>query len=120
VIFSVIADIVVLVHFLWIVFLIIGAVAGVRYRAVKIVHLAALAFAFVIQIFGWYCPLTHLEIWLRNRHDPGLSYAGSFIAHYLEKIVYLDVSYNTIFVLTIVLIVFNAVIYGRRKAEKKV
>ncbi len=90
-IFKVLADIVVLIHFLWIVFLIFGAIPGVRYRAVKIVHLTALAFAFVIQVFGWYCPLTHLEVWLRLRYEPGLSYAGSFIIHYVEKFVYLDV-----------------------------
>jgi len=114
-IFRVLADIVVLVHFLWIVFLIFGAFPGIRIRAVKIVHLAALAFAFVIQVFGWYCPLTHLEIWLRNRHDQGLSYAGSFIIHYVEKVVYLDVSFNLIFVLTIILIVVNLVIYGSKK-----
>ena len=117
-VFRVLADIVLVVHLLWILFLILGAVPGVRVRAVKIVHLAALAFAFVIQVFGWYCPLTHLEIWLRNRHDPGLSYAGSFIIHYVEKIVYLDVSFNLIFVLTIILIVVNVLIYGTRKAGK--
>jgi hypothetical protein len=72
----------------------------------------------VIQIFGWYCPFTHLEIWLRNRHDPGLSYTGSFIINYVEKVVYLDVSFNLIFVLTIILIVVNLIIYGRRKVKK--
>lgn len=110
---------VVLIHFLWIVFLIFGAVPGVRIRAVRIIHLAALAFALIIQIFGWYCPLTYLEIWLRNRHDPGLSYFGSFIVHYLEKIVYLDVSFDLIFALTIILIVINVVVYGIKSAGKR-
>jgi len=116
--FRVLADIVVLIHFLWIVFLIFGAFPGVRIRAVKIVHLTALAFAFVIQVFGWYCPFTHLEIWLRNRHDPGLSYTGSFIIYYIEKVVYLDVSVNLIFVLTIILVGVNLIIYGIRKVKK--
>ncbi len=117
-IFKFLADIVVLIHFLWIVFLIFGAFPGVRIRAVKIVHLTALAFAFVIQVFGWYCPFTYIEIWLRNRHDPGLSYAGSFIIHYVEKVVYLDVSFDLIFVLTIILILVNLVVYGRRGSKK--
>ncbi len=117
-IFKFLADIVVLIHFLWIVFLIFGAFPGVRIRAVKIGHLTALAFAFVIQVFGWYCPFTYIEIWLRNRHDPGLSYAGSFIIHYVEKVVYLDVSFDLIFVLTIILILVNLVVYGRRGSKK--
>jgi hypothetical protein len=111
VIFRILADIVLVVHLLWIVFLIFGVIPGVRIRSVKIIHLTALAFALIIQIFGWYCPLTHLEIWLRNRHDPGLSYSGSFIVHYIEKVVYLDVSFSLIFALTIILILITIVVY---------
>ena len=113
--FSILADIVVFVHLLWIVFLIIGSIPGVRYPLVKIIHIAGLAFSVIIQLVGWYCPLTHLEIWLRMRHDPMVSYTGSFISHYIEQIVYLEVSRRTLFVITILLVVFNVCIYGRRK-----
>lgn len=115
-VFSVLADIVVFIHLLWIVFLVIGAFPGVRYRTVKVIHIAGLAFSFIIQIAGWYCPLTYLEIWLRSLHDPAHSYAGSFISHYIEKIVYLEVSRLTVFVLTVLLIIINIWIY--RKGEK--
>jgi hypothetical protein len=117
VVFSILADIVVFIHLLWIVFLIIGAIPGVRYQAVKFIHLGGLAFSVIIQIVGWYCPLTHLEIWLRMRHDPMLSYTGSFISHYIERIVYLEVSRLTVFGITVLLVVFNVFIYGRRKKK---
>lgn len=114
-ILSILADITVLIHLLWILFLILGAVAGVKYRAAKIIHLSGLAFAFVIIMFGWYCPLTYLEVWLRQQHDPALSYTGSFIAHYIEKLVYLEMSHSALMVLTILLVGFNIWIYGRKK-----
>jgi len=115
VVFYILADIVVFIHLLWIVFLIIGAVPGVRYPAVKIIHITGLAFSVLIQVVGWYCPLTHLEVWLRMRHDPTVSYTGSFIIHYIEELVYLEVSRRTLFVITILLVIFNLYIYGRRK-----
>jgi len=117
-IFSIFADITVLIHLLWILFLIFGAVAGVKYRTVKIIHLSGLAFAFVIVIFGWYCPFTYLEVWLRQQHDPTLSHTGSFIAHYIEKLVYLEMSHSALIVLTILLAGINIWIYGRKKNRR--
>ena len=114
-IFKVLADIVIFIHFLWIVFLIFGALAGIRFHLAKIIHITGLAFASVIMIFGWYCPLTYLEVWLRHHHDPSLSYRGSFITHYIEKLVYLEISHSTLITLTIFLLVFNVWIYARKK-----
>lgn len=112
--YKILADIVVIIHFLWIVFLIFGALPGVRNKAVKIFHISGLVFAFVIQIFGWYCPLTHLEVWLRGKHDPSLAYAGSFIIHYLEGLIYIEIPAQLIFSLTLLLTVFNVWFYLRR------
>jgi len=113
--YKILADIVLLVHFLWIVFLIFGAFLGVRYKSIKVFHISGLVFAFILQIFGWYCPLTHLEVWLRTKHNPALSYTGSFIIYYLEKIVYLEVSGYLIFTLTLFLCGFNVWFYLRKK-----
>jgi hypothetical protein len=115
--YKVLADLVVLVHFLWIVFLFLGALWGARNKAVRRIHLSGLFFAILIQIFDWYCPLTHLEFWLRSRHDPVMTYAGSFIAHYVEKIVYLELSRPVVLLLTVLLCGFNAWFYLRRKRD---
>ena len=113
--YKLLADIVVLLHFLWIVFLFLGALWGVKNRVLKIFHLAGLGFAIFIQVVGWYCPLTYLEVWLRARHDPFLVYAGSFIIHYVEELVYLQMSRSLIFVLSLMLVAFNAWFYlGKR------
>jgi len=113
--FSILADIVVLIHMLWILFLIFGAFLGTRHRALKYIHLGGLGYAVLIQIFGWYCPLTHLEFWLRRLHNPLQVTSDSFLIHYVEKIVYLEISRQAIFVLTIMLLTFNLVIYLRNK-----
>ena len=112
--YKILADIVVIIHFLWILFLIFGAFPGVRNKTVKIFHISGLVFAFVIQIFGWYCPLTHLEVWLRARHDPSLAYAGSFLIHYLEGLIYIEIPTQLIFSLTLLLTGFNVWFYLRR------
>jgi len=115
--YRVAADFVVLIHFLWIIFLIFGAFVGKKYRAVKIFHIAGLGFAVVMQIFGWYCPLTHLEIWLRQRHDPLLAYSGSFIVYYVETLIYIELAPWIIFVLTLFLVSISAYIYSMRREK---
>ncbi len=115
--YKILADLVVIVHFLWILFLIFGAFWGVKYRAVKIFHLSGLVFAFIIQIFDWTCPLTYIEVRLRAKHDPTLTYKGSFIIYYVEKIVYIDLSRTIIIILTAVLCGFTVWIYLVKKAN---
>jgi len=113
--YQLVADLIVLAHFLWIVFLLFGAFIGRNYRLVKIAHIAGLCFSLTIQVFGWYCPLTHLEVWFRQRHNPALSYKGSFLVYYAEKIVYLELSPGIIFVLTLILIGISVYIYSGKR-----
>jgi hypothetical protein len=52
---------------------------------------------------------------LRSRHDSSLTYAGSFIIHYVERIVYIELSRYLIFVLTLVLCGLNLWLYSKKK-----
>jgi hypothetical protein len=115
VIYKLLADAVVILHLIWIIFLFSGAIWGRKYRAVRIIHLGGLSFAIISEIFDWICPITHLEIWLRSQHDPALSYAGSFIAHYIEQLIYIDASRTAVFICTILLAGFNIRMYYRKK-----
>jgi hypothetical protein len=112
------ADITVILHLLWIIFLITGAFVGRRVAWVKRIHIGGIVFAIVIQIFGWYCPLTHLEIRLRRMQDPSQSYTGSFIIHYIEKIVYINLNPKTIFVFTFFLAAVSLWLYLPGKFKK--
>jgi hypothetical protein len=52
-----------------------------------------LAFALLLNIFGWYCPLTYLEVWLREKQDPSQVYAAVHRS-LPEKLVYIQLPRN--------------------------
>lgn len=107
-----VADAVVFVHLLWILFLILGAIPGARRAWVKWTHLGALAFSIALQLFGWICPLTHLEAWLRHAGG-ALPYEGTFIRHYLEQVVYAELPPTAIFIATLVVVGVSLWMYFR-------
>lgn len=109
--YKVLADIVIFIHLLWIFFIIFGAFFGRKNKIVKIAHLSSLAFAIIIQIFNIICPLSYLEWFLNSKHDPTLTYTGSFIAHYMEKLVYLQVSPLLLFSLTVIVCLISLYLY---------
>jgi hypothetical protein len=104
------ADAVVSIHFLWIMFLILGGWWGRKNRWIAGIHVTGLAFAFMIETFDWFCPLTHLEVWLRRKGSQG-GYAESFITHYLNRIIYIELPHSLIVSLTIALCAANAWLY---------
>lgn len=116
-IYIIAADIVVASHFAWILFLIGGAFIGRRVRWVMWTHLAALGYSVLLQAFSWICPLTYLELWLWDRTPTG-SYSGSFITHYLEKLIYLKIPRGLLMILTGIVIGTSVVVYynAMRKA----
>ena len=116
-VFKILADMVVLIHFAWILFLFLGAFGGSKNRVVKIFHISGLFFAFLIQIFDWYCPLTYLEVWLRSKHSATLAYTGSFIIYYVEKIVYFEIPHLLLILLTILLCGINGWLYFRKELK---
>jgi Protein of Unknown function (DUF2784) len=83
-----------IVHFLWILFLLFGFVFALKGSKIAYVHLGGLLFALVLNALGWYCPLTHLENYFRSLQDARSVYSGSFIARGLEKFVYPDIPEN--------------------------
>lgn len=109
------ADAVVFLHLAWIVFLVLGVFPGRKIRAVRALHIGGLAFALIIQLSGWYCPLTYLEQWLRAKAGPAPAYGGSFIVHYLEKIIYVELPRDSILLCTVLLIGMQGWLYSRKK-----
>lgn len=89
-IYRFICDIVILVHLLWIIFIIFGFLVSLKYFKASFLHMGSLVFTFVLNLMGWYCPLTYLENYLYRLCDSNLPYSGSFITNNLEKLIYLD------------------------------
>jgi len=106
------ADALLALHFLWIIFLILGLPLGLhfRLRRVRLLHAAGLVFALALQLGRMPCPLTIWEEKLRRLLQEDFSYRGSFIITYLEKLVYPGwISLNTVAVLTGLLAILTLV-----------
>ncbi|MBI1988000.1 MAG: DUF2784 family protein [Nitrospinae bacterium] len=109
--FGILADLVLLLHLLWIGFLIFGALLFRRSKGGKVFHGLGLIAALGMQLLSLDCPLTLLEQWLRYRYSPRLTYEGSFITHWAAKIVYLDISPSLVTRLTLLLIGITISLY---------
>lgn len=81
------ADLVLSLHFLFVLFVVLGGLLALRWRWVVWVHLPAAVWGTLIELGGWICPLTPLEKSLRERAGEG-GYEGGFIEHYLLPILY--------------------------------
>ena len=85
--YQLLADLVVLVHVAFVVFAILGGLLAARWRRLVWIHLPAVIWAVIVEVFGWVCPLTPLENWLRRRGGQA-GYPSDFIAHYILPVLY--------------------------------
>jgi hypothetical protein len=81
------ADLVVLVHLTFIVFVTLGGLLALRWRWLPWLHLPAVAWGALLEFLGLTCPLTPLENWLR-RLGGGQGYSGGFVDRYFLPVVY--------------------------------
>jgi len=84
---SALADLVLVVHFGFIVFVGLGGLLALRWPRAAFVHLPAALWGILIELFGWICPLTPIENSLR-RSAGEAGYSGGFVEHYLLPIIY--------------------------------
>ncbi|TFW32658.1 DUF2784 domain-containing protein [Massilia horti] len=81
------ADLVLVVHLAYILFVVFGGFAVARWRWLVWLHLPAAAWGFAIEIGDLRCPLTYLENLLRVRAGQ-TGYTGGFLEHYLLWVIY--------------------------------
>ena len=82
-----IADILVLFHIGFILFVIFGGFLVVRWRLFIWLHLPCAIWGALIEFAGWICPLTPLENRLRNSAGSS-GYSGGFIENYIIPLIY--------------------------------
>lgn len=85
--YRLLADLVLLVHALFIVFVMFGGLLAFWRRWLMWVHLPAFLWGALVVAAGWVCPLTPLEVSLRRLAGQA-AYGGSFIEHYLLLMIY--------------------------------
>jgi hypothetical protein len=85
--FQALADLVLIVHFGFIAFALLGALLALRWPGVLWAHAPAAVWAVAIELGGWICPLTPLENRLRSAGGAA-GYPGGFIEHYLLPLIH--------------------------------
>jgi hypothetical protein len=81
------ADAVVVFHLAFIVFAFAGGLLVLRWRWVMALHLPAVAWATLVEVMHWHCPLTAWENFFRLRGGQA-GYEGGFVEHYIEPVIY--------------------------------
>ena len=81
------ADLTLVVHLAFILFVVFGGFIALRRPRVAWVHIPVALYGATIEFLGFICPLTPLEIWLRQRGGES-GYAGGFIEHYITAAIY--------------------------------
>ena len=87
VLYRLLANAVVVVHALFIVFIVFGGFVAWRWRWVAVLHVPGAVWGVLIEYNGWICPLTPLENSLRMRAGQQ-GYSGGFVEHYLLPAIY--------------------------------
>jgi hypothetical protein len=117
------ADLVLLVHLAFVIFVVLGGVAVLWRPWMAWIHLPAAAWGVFIELSGGICPLTPLEQQLREQAGQQ-GYDGGFVEHYVVALLYPEALTRELqFVLAGVVIVMNAAVYGwvlarRRRARR--
>ena len=107
----ILADAVLFLHLLFVLFVVLGGLLVLRWPRLAWLHLPAAIWGALIEFAGWICPLTDLENSLRWRGG-GQGYEGGFIAQYLTAAIYpAGLTRNIQFALGAFVIVVNAAVY---------
>lgn len=110
--YFILADSVIVVHFLFIAFVVAGGLLVWRRPKVAFLHLPAALWGAIIEFTGGICPLTPLENHLRELGG-ATAYSGDFIIRYLMPVIYpAGLTTHTQYVLGGLVVVMNLAIYG--------
>ena len=119
-VYPVLADLVVLVHLGFVVFVVLGGLLVMKWPGLIWFHLPAVFWGIAIELSGWICPLTPLENWLRHKGGEE-NYQFDFVAHYLLPMLYPQgLTRRSQIVLGAVVLVVNGAIYGWVLRKRKV
>jgi hypothetical protein len=112
------ADTILILHFAFVLFVVggllvtwIGYFAGwrfVRNPWFRIAHLLAMAIVVAESLFGIICPLTNWETSLRAKAGEDPAYQGSFIQHWVHRLMFFEISEKTFTLIYVAVFAFIA------------
>jgi hypothetical protein len=115
----VLADIVVLLHAAFVVFVVLGGLLALRWPRLAWLHVPAALWGAAIEFTGGICPLTPLENHWRALAG-GQGYAGGFVEQYITAALYPDgLTRQLQFILGGIVLLLNIAIYGYAIRKQK-
>ena len=111
--YSALAIAVLFFHALFILWVIFGALLTRSRPLLRWLHIASLVWGVLTEVLPWPCPLTLLENWIEGRAgvEP---YQGGFLHHYLDKVVYPDISAKVLTIAGVIVCEANLAFYARQ------
>ena len=129
-IYKIFADIILMVHLFWIVFMLIGFVLTfctvflsknkkfLDRWVFRTLHLLGIFYVGSLNVLDKYCPVTIFENYLRMKYSQTSVYPDSFfIVYYIEKLVYPDVNPLIIQIPTLFIAVFTLIVFVVRPSS---
>ena len=111
--YSALATAVLFLHALFIFWVVFGAWLTRSRPVLRWLHIGSLVWGILTELLPWPCPLTLLEDSLERR--AGIEpYQGGFLLHYLDKLVYPDISANQLTITAVIVCVANLTFYARQ------
>lgn len=110
--YAMLADAVVVLHVLFVLFVLTGGLLALKWRWTIWLHVPAAAWGAIVEFSGWVCPLTPLEQWLRMQAGRP-SYEQDFVARHLLPLLYpADLTRKEQVVLGSVVVLVNGAVYA--------
>ena len=111
--YSVLAVSVLFLYALFILWVVFGALVTRSRPILRWLHLCSLVWGILTELLPWPCPVTVLENWLEAK--AGVQpYRGGFLLHYLDKLVYPDISATALTIAGVFICALNLALYGRQ------
>jgi Protein of Unknown function (DUF2784) len=111
--YSALAISVLFLHALFILWVVFGALLTRSRPILRWLHIGSLVWGILTELLPWPCPLTVLENWLEGKAgvEP---YQGGFLLHYLDELVYPNISATVLTVAGVIICLLNLAFYGRQ------
>ena len=111
-IYKFLADLVLVLHLSFILFVIFGALLVFKYPRLIWIHIPVATYGMLISFFRWICPLTPLENYFRVLAGEQ-GYEGGFIAHYILPVIYpLGITTGFAIAMGTFVLLLNGILYG--------
>ena len=93
--------------------MVIGAWLTRSHPVLRWLHIGSLLWGILTELLPWPCPLTLLEDWIERR--AGMEpFQGGFLLHYLDSLVYPNISANVLTTVAVTVCVLNLAFHARQ------